>query len=181
MNLSTTNDTINMDNTNLNMIQSKEYEKPELITTVNQINQKDNMKINIIEKDKIIFNYMKQEKDFINKINELNNDIKEKEIEILKLNQDKNELEYNFKKKENSFNQKIEQYINENEELKNKLIYNEKAIDNLKEKLLNKENIIKLYDLDKKDTLEQTNKKNNDILELINQIKKNETLLKNMK
>ena len=178
MNLSTTNDTINMDNANLNLISSKEYEKKELITA---LNQKDNMKINIIEKDKIIFNYMKQEKDFINKINELNNDIKEKEIEILKLNQDKNELEYNSKKKENSMNQIIEKYINENEELKNRLIYNEKALDNLKEKLLNKENIIKLYDLDKKDTLEQNNKKNNDILELINQIKKNENLLKNMK
>ena len=175
MNLSTTNDTINMDNTNY--LQTKENEKP-LDST---LNKNENMKINIIEKDRIIFNYMKQEKDYMNTINKLKNDIKEKEIEILKLNQDKNELEYNLKKKENIIEQRTAQYKKENDELKNRIIYNEKAIENLKAKLLNKENIIKLYDEDKKDTFEQNNKKNNDIFELINQIKKNETLLKNMK
>ena len=175
MNLSTTNDTINMDNTNY--LQSKENEKP-LDST---LNKNENMKINIIEKDRIIFNYMKQEKDYMNTINELKNDIKEKEIEIMKLNQDKNELEYNLKKRENIIEQRTAQYKKENDELKNRIIYNEKAIENLKAKLLNKENIIKLYDEDKKDTFEQNNKKNNDIFELINQIKKNETLLKNMK
>ena len=175
MNLSTTNDTINMDNTNY--LQSKENEKP-LDST---LNKNENMKINIIEKDRIIFNYMKQEKDLINTINELKNDIKEKEIEILKLNQDKNELEYNLKKRENIIEQRTAQYKKENDELKNRIIYNEKEIENLKAELLNKENIIKLYDEDKKDTFEQNNKKNNDIFELINQIKKNETLLKNMK
>ena len=175
MNLSTTNDTINMDNTNY--FQTKENEKP-LDST---LNKNENMKINIIEKDRIIFNYMKREKDYMNTINELKNDIKEKEIEILKLNQDKNELEYNLKKKENIIEQRTAQYKKENDELKNRIIYNEKAIENLKAKLLNKENIIKLYDEDKKDTFEQNNKKNNDIFELINQIKKNETLLKKMK
>ena len=175
MNLSTTNDTINMDNTNY--LQTKENEKP-LDST---LNKNENMKINIIEKDRIIFNYMKQEKDYMNTINELKNDIKEKEIEIMKLNQDKNELEYNLKKRENIIEQRTAQYKKENDELKNRIIYNEKAIENLKAKLLNKENIIKLYDEDKKDTFEQNNKKNNDIFELINQIKKNETLLKNMK
>ena len=175
MNLSTTNDTINMDNTNY--LQTKENEK-HLDST---LNKNENMKINIIEKDRIIFNYMKQEKDYMNTINELKNDIKEKEIEILKLNQDKNELEYNLKKRENIIEQRTAQYKKENDELKNRIIYNEKAIENLKAKLLNKENIIKLYDEDKKDTFEQNNKKNNDIFELINQIKKNETLLKNMK
>ena len=175
MNLSTTNDTINMDNTNY--LQRKENEKP-LDST---LNKNENMKINIIEKDRIIFNYMKQEKDYMNTINELKNDIKEKEIEIMKLNQDKNELEYNLKKRENIIEQRTAQYKKENDELKNRIIYNEKAIENLKAKLLNKENIIKLYDEDEKDTFEQNNKKNNDIFELINQIKKNETLLKNMK
>ena len=175
MNLSTTNDTINMDNTNY--LQTKENEKP-LDST---LNKNENMKINIIEKDRIIFNYMKQEKDYMNTINKLKNDIKEKEIEIMKLNQDKNELEYNLKKRENIIEQRTAQYKKENDELKNRIIYNEKAIENLKAKLLNKENIIKLYDEDKKDTFEQNNKKNNDIFELINQIKKNETLLKNMK
>ena len=175
MNLSTTNDTINMDNTNY--LQTKENEKP-LDST---LNKNENMKINIIEKDRIIFNYMKQEKDYMNTINELKNDIKEKEIEIMKLNQDKNELEYNLKKRENIIEQRTAQYKKENDELKNRIIYNEKAIENLKAELLNKENIIKLYDEDKKDTFEQNNKKNNDIFELINQIKKNETLLKNMK
>ena len=175
MNLSTTNDTINMDNTNY--LQTKENEKP-LDST---LNKNENMKINIIEKDRIIFNYMKQEKDYMNTINELKNDIKEKEIEIMKLNQDKNELEYNLKKRENIIEQRTAQYKKENDELKNRIIYNEKAIENLKAKLLNKENIIKLYDEDEKDTFEQNNKKNNDIFELINQIKKNETLLKNMK
>ena len=175
MNLSTTNDTINMDNTNY--LQTKENEKP-LDST---LNKNENMKINIIEKDRIIFNYMKQEKDYMNTINELKNDIKEKEIEIMKLNQDKNELEYNLKKRENIIEQRTAQYKKENDELKNRIIYNEKEIENLKAELLNKENIIKLYDEDKKDTFEQNNKKNNDIFELINQIKKNETLLKNMK
>ena len=175
MNLSTTNDTINMDNTNY--LQTKENEKP-LDST---LNKNENMKINIIEKDRIIFNYMKQEKDYMNTINKLKNDIKEKEIEIMKLNQDKNELEYNLKKKENIIEQRTAQYKKENDELKNRIIYNEKEIENLKAELLNKENIIKLYDEDKKDTFEQNNKKNNDIFELINQIKKNETLLKNMK
>ena len=175
MNLSTTNDTINMDNTNY--LQTKENEKP-LDST---LNKNENMKINIIEKDRIIFNYMKQEKDYMNTINKLKNNIKEKEIEILKLNQDKNELEYNLKKKENIIEQRTAQYKKENDELKNRIIYNEKEIENLKAELLNKENIIKLYDEDKKDTFEQNNKKNNDIFELINQIKKNETLLKNMK
>ena len=175
MNILTTNDTINMDNTNY--LQTKENEKP-LDST---LNKNENMKINIIEKDRIIFNYMKQEKDYMNTINELKNDIKEKEIEIMKLNQDKNELEYNLKKRENIIEQRTAQYKKENDELKNRIIYNEKAIENLKAKLLNKENIIKLYDEDKKDTFEQNNKKNNDIFELINQIKKNETLLKNMK
>ena len=175
MNLSTTNDTINMDNTNY--LQTKENEKP-LDST---LNKNENMKINIIEKDRIIFNYMKQEKDYMNTINKLKNDIKEKEIEILKLNQDKNELEYNLKKKENIIEQRTAQYKKENDELKNRIIYNEKEIENLKAESLNKEKIIKLYDEDKKDTFEQNNKKNNDIFELINQIKKNETLLKNMK
>ena len=175
MNLSTTNDTINMDNTNY--LQTKENEKP-LDST---LNKNENMKINIIEKDRIIFNYMKQEKDYMNTINKLKNDIKEKEIEIMKLNQDKNELEYNLKKRENIIEQRTAQYKKENDELKNRIIYNEKEIENLKAELLNKENIIKLYDEDKKDTFEQNNKKNNDIFELINQIKKNETLLKNMK
>ena len=175
MNLSTTNDTINMDNTNY--LQTKENEKP-LDST---LNKNENMKINIIEKDRIIFNYMKQEKDYMKTINELKNDIKEKEIEIMKLNQDKNELEYNLKKRENIIEQRTAQYKKENDELKNRIIYNEKEIENLKAELLNKENIIKLYDEDKKDTFEQNNKKNNDIFELINQIKKNETLLKNMK
>ena len=179
MNISTTNDTINMDKDNINMtnvIQSKEYEKSELT-----INQNENAKINIIEKDKIIFNYMKKEKDYINTINELKTNIEEKDIEILKLNQDKNELEYNWQKKYNMINQKMENNINENEELKTRILNYEKTIENLNEKLLDKENIIKLYDEDKKDTYEQSNKKNNDILELINQIKKNENLLKNMK
>ena len=157
MNLSTTNDTINMDNTNY--LQTKENEKP-LDST---LNKNENMKINIIEKDRIIFNYMKQEKDYMNTINKLKNDIKEKEIEI------------------NIIEQRTAQYKKENDELKNRIIYNEKEIENLKAELLNKENIIKLYDEDKKDTFEQNNKKNNDIFELINQIKKNETLLKNMK
>jgi len=174
MNLSTTNDTINMDNSNI--FQSKEFSKPEL-----NINKNEKNTINIIEKDKIIFNYMKQEKDFVNTISELKSSLEERDIEIMKLNQEKKELEYNLKQKENIINKRKEEYLNENEDLNNKIIIYQNEIENLKENLMNKEKIIKLNEEEKKDIYEQNNKKNNEILELINQIKKNENLLKKMK
>ena len=166
MNLSTTNDSMNADNQNI--LFTKENIKPE------------NIKI-IIEKDKRILDYIQQEKNFINTINELKATIAKKDIEISELIQEKKELEYNFNKKENLTNQCNEKYIKENNQLKNRILNYQEEIETLKQKILNKENLIKSYDENKKETYEQNNKKNNEILELINQIKKNEELLKNMK
>jgi len=167
MNLSTTNDSMNADNPNI--LFTKENIKPE------------NIKINLIEKDKRILDYIQQEKNFINTINELKATIAKKDIEISELIQEKKELEYNFNKKENLINQCNENYIKENNALKNRILNYQEEIETLKQKILNKENLIKSYDENKKETYEQNNKKNNEILELINQIKKNEELLKNMK
>ena len=75
MNLSTTNDSLNADNSNV--IFSKENIKQE------------NMKISLIEKDKIILEYKQKEKNFINIINELKLSLKKKDIEISELNQEK--------------------------------------------------------------------------------------------
>ena len=91
MNISTTNETIDMNN-NSNILISKGKDNPE------------NMKLNIIEKDKKIFDYMKLEKDYINTINNLKSSLEEKNIEILKLNQEKKELEYSLQKKDNLIN-----------------------------------------------------------------------------
>ena len=168
MNISTTNETIDMNN-NSNILISKGKDNPE------------NMKLNIIEKDKKIFDYMKLEKDYINTINNLKSSLEEKNIEILKLNQEKKELEYSLQKKDNLINMQSEKYLNENNNLKNIIKSNQTEIEKLKLKIINNENIIKLYDENKKDNYEINTKKNNEIIELINQIKKNENLLKNMK
>ena len=167
MNLSTSNDSMNVDNPNI--LFSKENILPE------------NIKLNLIKKDKKILDYIQQEKEYNNIINELKSTIEKKDIEISELNQEKNELEYNIKKKEDIINQNEGKYINENNILKNKIINIQKEKENLKEKIINKENIIKSYEENKKDSYEKDNKKNYEILELINQIKKNENLLRNMK
>ena len=166
MNLSTTNDSVNVDNSNI--LFSKEI-KPE------------NMKINIIEKDKKIFDFMQQEKEYINIINELKSTLEKKDIEISELNQEKKELEYTLGKKDNIIKQNDKSNIIEIDELKNKIMNYQNEIENLKRKIMNKENIIKSYEESKRETYEQHNQKNKEIVELINQIKKNETLLKNMK
>ena len=167
MNLSTTNDSMNAENSNI--LFTKENMKPE------------NMKVNLIEKDKKILDFMQQEKNLVNIINELKSTLEKKDIEISELIQEKKELEYNLNKKENLMNQCNEKYLKENNGLKNRIINYQEEIEILKEKILNKENLIKSYDENKKETYEQHNKKNNEIYELINQIKKNEELLKNMK
>ena len=167
MNLSTTNDSMNADNSNI--LFTKENMKPE------------NMKINLIEKDKKILDFMQQEKNLVNIINELKSTLEKKDMEITELIQEKKELEYNLNKKENLMNQCNEKYLKENNVLKNRIINYQEEIEILKEKILNKENLIKSYDENKKETYVQHNKKNNEIYELINQIKKNEELLKNMK
>jgi hypothetical protein len=97
MNLSTTNDSLNADNSNV--IFSKENIKQE------------NMKISLIEKDKIILEYKQKEKNFINIINELKLSLKKKDIEISELNQEKKELEYNLEIKDKIMNQNTENNI----------------------------------------------------------------------
>ena len=137
MNLSTTNDSLNADNSNV--IFSKENIKQE------------NLKISLIEKDKIILEFKQKEKNFINIINELKLSLQQKDIEISELNQEKKELEYNLEIKDKIMNQNTEKNITENNLLKNKIINYQKEIENLNEELMNKENIIKLYDENKRD------------------------------
>ena len=207
MNLSTTNETINNSykdiNTNKTInIYSNEFQhiKPQLsispgtlnsnpfILPKSDINYKtfsspksENLKLKLIEKDKIIFDYMKKEKEFIKSTENLKSVLKEKEDEIIKLKQEIKELEFKYSKKEYFLNIKNDEYSQISNKKDNLIISLQKENNNLNNKIINLNNVIKTYEASKINYFEENQKNHNKIGELINQITKNENLLKNFK
>ena len=207
MNLSTTNETINNSyqdiNTNKTInIYSNEFQhiKPQLskspgtlnsnpfILPKSDINYKtfsspksENLKLKLIEKDKIIFDYMKKEKEYIKSIENLKSSLNEKEDIIIKLKQEIKELEFKFSKKENLLNQKNEECSLKTDEKQSLILNLQKENNDLYNKIINLNKVIKTYEKDKKNNYEENQKNSNKIIELVNQITKNENLLKMMK
>ena len=202
MNLSTTNDSINNSYQNINTnpnIYSQDFQntKPQLTINPNTLNSNpfilpksninykglsspktDNLKLKIIEKDKIIFDYMKKEKDYIKSTENLKSSLQEKENEILKLKQDIKDLEFKLSKKDNILNQNKEQYSLITDEKQDIILKLQNENNDLNNKIINLNNIIKSYEQDKKNICEESQKNCEKIAELVNQIKKNENLLK---
>ena len=202
MNISTTNDTINDSYQNINTnnnLNSNDYlnSKPQLSISPNTLNsnsfsfpksginykplsspKSDNLKLKIIEKDKIIFDYIKKEKEYIRLIDSLKSSLNEKEDQINKLDLEIKELEFKFSKKENTLNQKNEEYSLITDEKRNIILKLQKENNDLNNKILNLNNIIKTYEADKKNTYENYQENSNKIAELINQISKNEKIMK---
>ena len=202
MNLSTANDSINNSYQNINTnpnIYSQEIQnsKPQLSINPNTLNsnpfilpksnikyktlsspKSDNLKLKIIEKDKIIFEYMKKEKEYIRSTDNLKSSLQEKENEILKLKQDIADLEFKLSKKENILNQKNEQYSIITDEKQDIILNLQNENNDLNNKIINLNNIIKAYEQDKLNICEENQKNNEKISELVNQISKNENLLK---
>ena len=204
-NLSTTNETINnsCQNTNSNRNNySKDFlnEKPQLSINQNTLNsnpfimpkisinfkpllspKSDNLKLKLLEKDKIIFDYMKKEKEFTKSIDTLKLSLKEKETEITKLQQEIQLLEFKFSKKQNIINLKNEEFSQLNDEKQTLIIKLQKENNELNNKIINLNNIIKTYKDNQKNNYDNFQKNSEKITELINQIGKNENLLKMMK
>ena len=175
INLLATNEKMNMNNSfekiNQNLLLSKENIKPNLICNSTPLN------IKLIEKDKIIFEFQKKEKENNNIIDELKNNLNEKNIEIMRLKQEKKELEYQLDKKEILLNKSDDNNIQQNKEINELILKYQNENENLKNEILNMKNILKLYEENKKENYEENDKNNKKIFELINQIKKNENLL----
>ena len=175
INLLATNEKMNMNNSfekiNQNLLLSKENIKPNLICNSTPLN------IKLIEKDKIIFEFQKKEKENNNIIDELKNNLNEKNIEIMRLKQEKKELEYQLEKKEILLNKSDDNNIQQNKEINELILKYQNENENLKNEILNMKNILKLYEENKKENYEENDKNNKKIFELINQIKKNENLL----
>ena len=150
----------------------------------NQINK---YKLQVIEKDKIIFDLKQKEKELNKNINDLNLSLTEKEDQIfhldnrikellqaLKSTEAQTEIKFNqFSENEKNFNQKINDIIIENENLKNKvqnlsavIEANETSLKNLYiEKQKNEEYIQKLLDeLKKKENVIDINQNKKQIL-----------------
>ena len=150
----------------------------------NQINK---YKLQVIEKDKIIFDLKQKEKELNKHINDLNLSLTEKEDQIfhldnrikellqaLKSTEAQTEIKFNqFSENEKNFNQKINDIIIENENLKNKvqnlsavIEANETSLKNLYiEKQKNEEYIQKLLDeLKKKENVIDINQNKKQIL-----------------
>ena len=175
INLLATNEKMNMNNSfekiNQNLLLSKENIKPNLICNSTPLN------IKLIEKDKIIFEFQKKEKENNNIIDELKNNLNEKNIDIMRLKQEKKELEYQLEKKEILLNKSDDNNIQQNKEINELILKYQNENENLKNEILNMKNILKLYEENKKENYEENDKNNKKIFELINQIKKNENLL----
>ena len=175
INLLATNEKMSMNNSfekiNQNLLLSKENIKPNLICNSTPLN------IKLIEKDKIIFEFHKKEKENNNIIDELKNNLNEKNIEIMRLKQEKKELEYQLDKKEILLNKSDDNNIQQNKEINELILKYQNENENLKNEILNMKNILKLYEENKKENYEENDKNNKKIFELINQIKKNENLL----
>ena len=150
----------------------------------NQINK---YKLQVIEKDKIIFDLKQKEKELNKHINDLNLSLTEKDDQIfhldnrikellqaLKSTEAQTEIKFNqFSENEKNFNQKINDIIIENENLKNKvqnlsavIEANETSLKNLYiEKQKNEEYIQKLLDeLKKKENVIDINQNKKQIL-----------------
>ena len=150
----------------------------------NQINK---YKLQVIEKDKIIFDLKQKEKELNKHINDLNLSLTEKEDQIfhldnrikellqaLKSTEAQTEIKFNqFSENEKNFNQKINDIIIENENLKNKvqnlsavIEANETSLKNVYiEKQKNEEYIQKLLDeLKKKENVIDINQNKKQIL-----------------
>ena len=205
MNLSTTNDSRNNSYQNFNCnsnIYSKEnnFNKPQLSISPNTLNsnpfilpkrginfksspspKSDNLTLKIIEKDKIIFDLMKKEKENIKIIDNLKSSLKEKEDEIIKLMQEIKETELKFSQKEIILNQKKGEDLLITDEKQNTIIKLQKENNDLNNNIINLNNIIKVYEQEKKSNFEENKKNCEKISELINQIKRNENLLKMLK
>ena len=205
MNLSTANDSIN--NSYQNFISkanicTKEHQniKPQLSISPNTLNsnpfilpkrginyksslspKSDNLTLKIIEKDKIIFDLMKKEKEYMKIIDNLKSSLKEKEDELIKLMQEIKETELKFSKKEIILNKKKEENLLITNENKNLITNLQKENNDLNDKIIDLNNIIKVYDQEKKRNFEESKKDSEKISELINQISKNENLLKMLK
>ena len=199
MNLSTTNETINdsyqNQNQNINMCTNT---KPQLSISPNTLNsnpfilpkndglnysslsspKSGNLKLKLIEKDKIIFDYMKKEKEYLRAIDDVKSSLKEKEDEIAKLKQEIKELEIKFSNKENLLNLQNEEYSMITDEKRNMISNLQKENNDLKNDIFKLNNIIKAFECDKKNMYEEHQKNGSKISELINQISKNEKILK---
>ena len=150
----------------------------------NQINK---YKLQVIEKDKIIFDLKQKEKELNKHINDLNLSLTEKDgqifhldnrikelLQALKSTEAQTEIKFNqFSENEKNFNQKINDIIIENENLKNKvqnlsavIEANETSLKNLYiEKQKNEEYIQKLLDeLKKKENVIDINQNKKQIL-----------------
>ena len=199
MNLSTTNETINdsyqNQNQNINMCTNT---KPQLSISPNTLNsnpfilpkndglnysslsspKSGNLKLKLIEKDKIIFDYMKKEKEYLRAIDDVKSSLKEKEDEIAKLKQEIKEMEFKFSNKENLLNLQNEEYSMITDEKRNMISNLQKENNDLKNDIFKLNNIIKAFECDKKNMYEEHQKNGSKISELINQISKNEKILK---
>jgi len=202
MNLSTTNETINdsyqNQNQNINMCSNT---KPQLSISPNTLNsnpfilpktdglnysslsspKSGNLKLKLIEKDKIIFDYMKKEKEYLRAIDDVKSSLKEKEDEIAKLKQEIKEMEFKFSNKENLLNLQNEEYSMITDEKRNMISNLQKENNELKNDIFKFNNIIKAFECDKKNMYEEHQKNGSKISELINQISKNEKILKMFK
>ena len=138
INLLATNEKMNMNNSfekiNQNLLLSKENIKPNLICNSTPLN------IKLIEKDKIIFEFQKKEKENNNIIDELKNNLNEKNIEIMRLKQEKKELEYQLEKKEILLNKSDDNNIQQNKEINELILKYQNENENLKNEILNMKN-----------------------------------------
>ena len=150
------------------------YETNMTSTTSNQINK---YKLQIIEKDKIIFDLKQKEKELNKHINELNLSLTEKDDQIfhledrikellqaLKSTETQTEIKFNqYSENEKNFNKKINDIIIENENLKNK-------IQNLTA-------VIEANETSMKNLYIEKQKKEEDIQNLIEELKKKDNAI----
>lgn len=138
----------------------------------------DNLKLKLMEKDKIIFDYMKREKENEKIIEELKSALLEKDEEFLKLKEEIKELEYSFNKRHNITNQTNIQNSIINNENKNIISNLQHENDELKKNIIELNNIVKIYEQEKKGLYEECQKNSEKIENLINQLTKNEGVMK---
>ena len=150
------------------------YETNMTSTTSNQINK---YKLQIIEKDKIIFDLKQKEKELNKHINDLNLSLTEKDDQIfhledrikellqaLKSTETQTEIKFNqYSENEKNFNKKINDIIIENENLKNK-------IQNLTA-------VIEANETSMKNLYIEKQKKEEDIQNLIEELKKKDNAI----
>ena len=160
-------------NNNLQIDQQKSYE-PHITSHLNSI---DKYKLQIIEKDKLLIELKKKEKDLNKEIANLKFSLSSKDDEIFRLEDKLQEYLHNLKNSENQTEKKLTEFSeiskNYNEKINSLMAENQ----NLKNKINNLNSVIETHEGDLKNIYFEKEKNEEEIKYLRDELKKKENMI----